>query len=218
MPKPGTSEHREYALADIFRFYSRQHFRNNIRFEEQSKVERMQKGELIRFCKDFGINIPQSKMLHVFAKVSQNQSPLVLDQFKQALPLLALEMATQKALEIKLRLRELKAVLDFPDNSQELPQSIVHILKTGANVKKRDYLQESIKMVKAKVPFIDSSAVNIEPVPLKIKELIPRDEYPQELAKSELIKKEIEKFMVSKKFMAYQETTVLSRPKLIKQS
>lgn len=53
----------------------------------------MIKGELTLFCKDFKIMIPLSKQLLIFGKVSSNQAALVLDQFKEALPLLGLEMA-----------------------------------------------------------------------------------------------------------------------------
>ena len=58
--------------------------------------------------------------------------------------------------------------------------------------------------------------VNQGPVSLKIKELIPKDDYPSELAKAEIIKAEIEKFMVSKRYMAYQETAGVQRLKLAK--
>jgi hypothetical protein len=75
----------------------------------------MMKGELIKFCKDFDIAIPQSKELQVFARASGSQAPLFFDQFKDALPMLGHEIAKAKAKEIKLRLREYKAILEFPE-------------------------------------------------------------------------------------------------------
>jgi len=54
-------EVKEQAIQDIHLFYSRQHFRQGIRFEQMTKEGRMNEGEIAVFCKDFGIKLPRKK-------------------------------------------------------------------------------------------------------------------------------------------------------------
>ena len=88
----------------------------------------MLKGELNRLCKDFEVTVPLSKQMNIFNKESVNQEPLILDQFKQALPLLGMEMATAKTQEIKHRLKEIKNVLEYPENKFAITDQIEIII------------------------------------------------------------------------------------------
>ncbi len=76
----------------------------------------LDQGELILFCKDFTINLPKSKILEIFIKVSKDKKLLDYDQFKQIVPILCYEYSLSKSKEIKERLREIKEVLIYPDN------------------------------------------------------------------------------------------------------
>jgi len=45
----------EQALQEIYTFYSRQHMKRDIEFDQQAKALNIDKGELVIFCKDFGL-------------------------------------------------------------------------------------------------------------------------------------------------------------------
>ena len=115
---------------DIFKFYARQHFKQNIMFEQQSKLEVLKHADLNCFCKDFDIPISNKTQLEIYKKVSPQQKPFDFEMFKDAIPKLGLEMAKNKALETKFRLKELKAVLEYPDS--ELSEGIKKIM-SGKN-------------------------------------------------------------------------------------
>jgi hypothetical protein len=72
--------------------------------------------ELISFCRDFGFALVKKKIMDIFLGVSNNKKPLSFEQFKKALPLLAFEYSRAKTKEIKARLREMKFVLEYPEN------------------------------------------------------------------------------------------------------
>ena len=65
------SELREFALAEIHKFYSRQHQKKENGFDDLDKRYRMEKGEFIIFCKDFDLRLPLPKYLEIFRSVSQ---------------------------------------------------------------------------------------------------------------------------------------------------
>lgn len=44
-PKQGTEEFREYALKEIYNYYSKQKIAQNVKFEDRTKVETISKGE-----------------------------------------------------------------------------------------------------------------------------------------------------------------------------
>jgi len=67
-------------------------------------VQRIEQGELISFCNDFGFKMPKSKLMNIFKMVSPLNLPLNLEQFKQALPLISLEYCKNGAKEMKYRL------------------------------------------------------------------------------------------------------------------
>lgn len=66
-----SSEMREMALAEIHKFYSRQHQKKENGFDDLDKRYRMEKGEFIIFCKDFDLRLPLPKYLEIFRSVSQ---------------------------------------------------------------------------------------------------------------------------------------------------
>lgn len=79
----------------------------------------MDKGEFSAFCKDFGFTLPKSKIVDVYKRVSKQQTSLLYEQFEQILPLVGIEFCIEKSREVKARLRELRNVLEYPDNSPE---------------------------------------------------------------------------------------------------
>mmetsp|Transcript_5637 Transcript_5637/g.8904 ORF Transcript_5637/g.8904 Transcript_5637/m.8904 type:complete len:146 (-) Transcript_5637:1807-2244(-) len=111
-------ELKEAALTEIHQFYSRQHIRNGLRFEEQNDEQRMDKGELHAFCRDFGLHLPKSHIHRLFKRVQSNLKPLELPQFKAILPHIGLQFARLKSREIRFRLKELKDVLEYPSNRE----------------------------------------------------------------------------------------------------
>jgi len=66
--------------------------------------------------------------MEIFRKVSVHIQPLEIEAFKESLPILGLEMTKNKTREIKCRLRELKAVLEYPNSSMALPIEIENII------------------------------------------------------------------------------------------
>jgi hypothetical protein len=55
-------------------------------------------------------------------------TPLEFNDFKEALPLLGLELAKNKAREIKFKLKELKAVLEYPKNKMPISSAMEAII------------------------------------------------------------------------------------------
>ena len=89
----------------------------------------MNKGEFIMFCKEFKILIPQTRIIEVFKKHSFSHAPLTLEQFADTLADLGTEVSLAQQREIKCRLREIKQVLEYPDNKIPVPPSIKKILE-----------------------------------------------------------------------------------------
>jgi hypothetical protein len=54
--------------------------------------------------------------------------PLEFNDFKEALPLLGIEHAKNKAREIKFKLKELKAVLEYPKNKMPISSAMEAII------------------------------------------------------------------------------------------
>lgn len=76
----------------------------------------MDKGEMAAFCRDFGFFLSKNKLADIFKQVSKQQTSLQLEQFEQALPLIAIEYSKEKSREIKARLKEIKNILEYPEN------------------------------------------------------------------------------------------------------
>ena len=116
--------------------------------------ERMEKGELILFCKDFKLTVPKSKILEVFRQISTQQKPLEFDQFKIVLPKLGLEYAKAKTREIKNRLNEIKAVIEYPENASfvKLTENLEKLIN---GVQKSDHLGKAIRIKdKKQIPAV----------------------------------------------------------------
>ena len=72
-------ERKQLALTEIYQFYSKQHIKRGIEFDQISDQTKMEKGELVNFCRDFKIQIPKTKILQVFVAVSKNGAPLAFE-------------------------------------------------------------------------------------------------------------------------------------------
>lgn len=64
------AERLEMVKFEIYNFYSKQHIRRDISFDQQDREQKMDKGELTGFCRDFMMLPPKSKIHEVFRHVS----------------------------------------------------------------------------------------------------------------------------------------------------
>lgn len=199
-PKPGTDEFKEYALKEIYNYYSKLRIASNVNFEDRSKVESISKGEFNQFCKDYEIGVPPSKIQQVFTKISPTQVPLSEEDFRKTLPLLALGMVHFKKIEIKARLREIKQVLEYPDNNVELSEEILDIM---FQVDKKKYVSMKARQHKESKPRGEERK--------NIDVFIPESQYDTEKAEATKILAEIEKIMNSKRYLAQQESNLQRR-------
>lgn len=112
-------EFREQAIFEIFSFYSRQHIKKGVDFVKFQEQQKMDKGELSAFCRDFGFYLSKSKIVEIFKQVSKEQTSLNLEQFEHALPIIAIEYSKEKTRELKARLKQIKNTLEYPDNTPD---------------------------------------------------------------------------------------------------
>ena len=57
------------AIQIIYKYYSRQRVRGGLDFDQTSQNLTIDKGELVAFCKDFGINLPKSTIITYYKKI-----------------------------------------------------------------------------------------------------------------------------------------------------
>ena len=107
-------DQKRQAYKKIFQFYSVQHDKKAVGVGQQYEEPQLEKGELNIFCKDFGIKVAVSRQLDIFRSISTSKQYLNLNEFMECMPLLGYEMAKGKARENKYRLKEIKAVLEYP--------------------------------------------------------------------------------------------------------
>lgn len=71
--KQTVEEARKAALLEIFHFYSRQHIKANIKFEEfEESMKKIDLGEFTCFTRDFKIDLPRAKLTECFRKSAAN--------------------------------------------------------------------------------------------------------------------------------------------------
>ena len=68
-----TNDKKDSALKNIYKFYSRQHIKSGLDFISNNDSQKLEKGELINFCKDFEITIPKNQILKIFMEASDHQ-------------------------------------------------------------------------------------------------------------------------------------------------
>lgn len=192
-PKPGTEEFKEYALTEIYNYYSKLRIPSNVSFEDRSKVETISKGEFNQFCKDYQIGVPPSKIQQVFTKISPTQVPLSEEDFRKTLPLLGLGMVHFKKIELKSRLREIKQVLDYPANKMELSEEILDIMH---QVDKKKYVNMQALQRKTSKPRGEEKKNGLDV-------FIPESQLEAEKTQTARILAEIEKVMNSKRYLAF---------------
>lgn len=64
-------EFRDQAIFEIFSFYARQHIRKGVDFVQFQEQQRVDKGELSVFCKDFGFSLPKTKIAEIYKRASK---------------------------------------------------------------------------------------------------------------------------------------------------
>lgn len=144
-------------------------------------------GELNLFCKDFQILIPKSKIHECYKKISVNKNALDLQQFKAIFPLLGHELVEANKKEIKYRLREIKYVLEYPDNRAEV------IL--NERIEKLINEDDQKQVVNLKYKHHNSMRYNQAK---KIEKYINKDQEETEKSKCRKIMDEIDKIMRAK--------------------
>jgi hypothetical protein len=102
-------ERREKALQEIFSFYARQHIPPGLPFEKlEETLQTINIGELLVFCKDFGIQIPRNELMLIYKKESENNMPHKLTQFKQVLRKLSELQHGKKISEIMVKIKQIR--------------------------------------------------------------------------------------------------------------
>lgn len=115
-------EKREKILQEIFDFYARQHIPPGLPFEQlEETLKSIQVGELILFCKDFGIEIERKEAMKLYTKISVNNMPHKFPQFKQSLKKIGEMMHNKNLDKLKKELSDLKSKMG--EKSQKSPKS-----------------------------------------------------------------------------------------------
>jgi len=105
-------EQRELALQEIFSFYAKQHIPPGLAFEDlEETLHTINIGELLVFCKDFGLKIPRNQLMLVYKRESENNQPHRFKQFKQTLRKISEILQTQKVTSTQKRLKEIRHAL-----------------------------------------------------------------------------------------------------------
>lgn len=97
-------------LQEIFHYYSRQHIPNNKEFDHlKEKMNQVDIGEFMVFCKDFNIQsiTTKVKLTEIFKKSSLNHQPLKFEQFQTSIQKIGAEIHRQKVEDQQKKLKEL---------------------------------------------------------------------------------------------------------------
>lgn len=109
IPEESVEERREKALHEIFAFYARQHIPPGLPFEQlEETLNNINIGELMVFCKDFGIQIPRNELMLIYKRESENNMPHKFKQFKQVLRKLSELLHGRKIVALNSRIKEIK--------------------------------------------------------------------------------------------------------------
>lgn len=84
--KETLAQKREKSLQEIFHFYAKQHIPPGLPFEElEETLKTINIGELLVFCKDFGVEIPRSELMLIYKRESERNQPHRFLQFQKSL-------------------------------------------------------------------------------------------------------------------------------------
>jgi len=99
-------------LLEIFHFYSRQHIKANIQFDEfEESMKKIDLGEFTCFTRDFQIALPRTKLTEVFRKSAAfNFQEMTFENLQSSISELGEHYSKAKLRENKERLRELNLV------------------------------------------------------------------------------------------------------------
>jgi hypothetical protein len=115
---------RDQAIFEIHKFYSRMHSKKINTFAEYQEDSKIDLGELSAFCRDYQLIMPKTKLAYIFRKVQGGlNNSLQPEQFKEALPLLALAHTESKSIESQFKLAEIKEILEYPENGLKVTPS-----------------------------------------------------------------------------------------------
>lgn len=108
---------------------------------------------MLKLLVDFDIKISKMTFIKILNKVQPNGN-LSFEEFKQLLPLAALEFSTAMQKEIKYRLYELKSILEYPENKKEVSLTDEMLLFLNGVKQVYDHLGRKVKVDKeCKVPL-----------------------------------------------------------------
>ncbi|CAI2367979.1 unnamed protein product [Moneuplotes crassus] len=105
-------EKRNRTLQEIFSFYAKQHIPPGLPFEElEDTLKTINIGELLVFCKDFGIKIPRSNLMLMYKKEAERNLPHKFPQFLKTLHKISLFLHKRDLISKRKRLKEVKKLL-----------------------------------------------------------------------------------------------------------
>lgn len=111
-PDESLDEKRDKALHEIFLFYAKQHIPPGLPFEKlEETLNTINIGELLIFCKDFGVEIPRKELMLIYKKESENNQPHRFKNFKQSLRKVSELLHGKRMHEIAKRIKEIKHAL-----------------------------------------------------------------------------------------------------------
>ena len=111
-PDESLDERRDKALHEIFLFYAKQHIPPGLPFEKlEETLNTINIGELLIFCKDFGVEIPRKELMLIYKRESENNQPHRFKNFKQSLRKISELLHNKKLQEITKRIKEIKRAL-----------------------------------------------------------------------------------------------------------
>ena len=109
--KVSAEDARKASLLEIFHFYSRQHIKANIQFDEfEESMKKIDLGEFTCFTRDFQIDLPRTKITECFRKSAINLQDMTFENFQQSIRGMGELHPKAKLRENKERLRELTLV------------------------------------------------------------------------------------------------------------
>mmetsp|Transcript_15075 Transcript_15075/g.23324 ORF Transcript_15075/g.23324 Transcript_15075/m.23324 type:complete len:157 (+) Transcript_15075:1140-1610(+) len=152
----------------------------------------MDQGELNAFCRDFNLNLPKTTIHEVFKRVQSDLKSMTLEQFKVILPHIGVEFCKTKSRELKYRLKEIRDVLEYPDNRNQGVKISEAIEKIINDLEKKTVFSQKNQVMHVR---LHEKITQRQSVP----EVISVEELEKEGAKTKKILNEIEMILKLKK-------------------
>lgn len=114
VPEESIEDKRLKAFQEIFSFYAKQHIPPGLPFEQlEETLQTINVGELVIFCKDFGIELSRNELMLIYKKESDNNRPHKFKQFMQSLHKIWDLRHYKKIQKLQSRVKEINKLLGF---------------------------------------------------------------------------------------------------------